>query len=77
MNNFVPLDPPPRGSVHSPRFGSEVYRVPEVAELLGLSRGSTYELVREGTIPARRLGRRWVIPKASFAAWLSGSPDAD
>lgn len=49
-----------------------VYTVTEVAQLLSLSRGSAYELVRDGTIPAHRLGRRWVIPKGRFHAWLDG-----
>ena len=47
-----------------------VYTVAEVARLLSLSRGGTYELVRSGEIPAVRLGRRWVIPKERFHAWL-------
>ncbi|HSV67100.1 MAG TPA: helix-turn-helix domain-containing protein [Mycobacteriales bacterium] len=47
-----------------------VYTVPEVAQLLTLSRGGAYALVRDGTIPAHRLGGRWVIPKARFHAWL-------
>lgn len=40
-----------------------VYTVAEVARLLTLSRGTAYALVRDGTIPARRLGCRWVIPR--------------
>lgn len=47
-----------------------VYTVKEVAALLGLAVGTTYSLVREGAIPAERLGRRWVIPRARFYAWL-------
>lgn len=47
-----------------------VYSVREVARLLSLSLGSTYALVREGEIPARKLGGRWVIPKKRFHAWL-------
>ncbi|MFI7213135.1 helix-turn-helix domain-containing protein [Micromonospora maritima] len=58
-----------------PRTGAAVvepvtYTVREVATLLGLSLGSTYTLVRDGTIPATRLGGRWVIPRARFHAWL-------
>jgi excisionase family DNA binding protein len=52
-----------------------VYTVSEVAQLLSLSRGVAYELVRDGTIPAHRLGRRWVVPRARFHAWLDGDPD--
>ncbi|MGC1213663.1 MAG: helix-turn-helix domain-containing protein [Micromonospora sp.] len=46
---------------------------------LGLSLGSTYALVRGGTIPATRLGGRWLIPRARFHVWLDGitySPSA-
>jgi excisionase family DNA binding protein len=47
-----------------------VYTVREVAHLLSLSLGVTYALVRSGEIPARRLGRCWVIPCARFQQWL-------
>ncbi|MEU8427530.1 helix-turn-helix domain-containing protein [Micromonospora sp. NPDC048887] len=60
-----------------PRTGTVVvepvtYTVREVAKLLGISLGSTYALVRDGTIPATRLGGRWLIPRARFHAWLDG-----
>lgn len=48
-----------------------VYTVAEVARLLSLSLGVTYTLIREGEIPARRMGSRWVIPKQRFHAWLN------
>lgn len=46
------------------------YTVLEVAYLLNLSRGVTYQYVKDGTIPAMRVGRRWVIPRKRFAEWL-------
>lgn len=50
--------------VESRRSGSRVvYTVREVSRMLSLSLSGTYVLVREGDIPARRLGGRWVIPK--------------
>jgi excisionase family DNA binding protein len=52
--------------------GRSVKLVYTVAELLGLSRGLTYDLVRAGTIPAERVGRRWIIPRARRDAWLAG-----
>ena len=60
-----------------PRTGAIIvepvtYTVREVAKLLGISLGSTYALVRDGTIPATRLGGRWLIPRARFHAWLDG-----
>ena len=51
------------------------YTVREAAKLLGISLGSTYALVRDGTIPATRLGGRWIIPRARFHAWLDAISD--
>ncbi|MFD0967029.1 helix-turn-helix domain-containing protein [Plantactinospora endophytica] len=45
----------------------------EVAALLSLSTSTAYALVRSGDIPAERLGRRWVIPRTRFHAWLDGT----
>jgi excisionase family DNA binding protein len=49
----------------------QVYTVRQVAKLLDMNLGLTYELVRKGEIPAKRLGRRWVIPQQVFHAWLN------
>jgi excisionase family DNA binding protein len=49
--------------------------VREVAKLLGISLGGTYALVRDGTIPATRLGGRWLIPRARFHDWLDAVSD--
>jgi excisionase family DNA binding protein len=54
-----------------------VYTVQEVAELLGLALGGTYVLLREGTIPAMRVGSRWLIPKKRFHAWLESLGELD
>jgi excisionase family DNA binding protein len=54
-----------------------VYTVIEAAHLLSLSRGSAYALVRNGTIPAIRMGNRWVIPKRRFHSWLDGTPESE
>lgn len=43
-----------------------VYNVPEVAELLGISKSYAYQLVKEKRIPVLDLGRRKVIPKESL-----------
>lgn len=44
--------------------------VPEVARLLGISRNEAYLAVQRGEIPARRIGRRIVIPRAALERWL-------
>jgi excisionase family DNA binding protein len=47
-----------------------VLTVEETAELLGLSRGAAYEGVRCGDIPAVRVGRRWLVPRARLLELL-------
>ena len=49
------------------------YTVEEVAVMLGIARGVAYESVRTGEIPATRVGRRWLIPRRRFHAWLDGA----
>lgn len=56
--------------------GRLTYTVDEVARLLNLSRGVAYQHVRDGRIPAERIGRRWLIPRRRFHAWLDGEAAA-
>lgn len=51
--------------------GVETYTVPEVAARLGIGRCMAYDLVCQGIIPAKRLGRRWIVPRARFHSWLN------
>lgn len=53
---------------------TDIYTVRQIAARLGIGAGLTYELVREGKIPAKRLGQRWVVPRALFNAWLNERP---
>ena len=48
-----------------------VYSVVEVAALLGIGRSKAYELVRSGTVPSLRLGRRIVVPKLALSWFLA------
>jgi excisionase family DNA binding protein len=50
------------------------YTADEIAHVLGLSRGLVYEYLRDGTIPAERVGRRWIISRRRLHAWLDGLP---
>ena len=52
------------------------YTVDEVATLLGVARGVAYENVRNGLIPAVRVGRRWLVPHSRFHAWLDATSSA-
>src|SRR5262245_9947165 len=75
LRTVVPIDREPRRAITPTtrprkRMEAAVYSVQQVADLLGLSLNSTYNLVRCGEIPAKQLGSRWVVPKARFHAWL-------
>jgi excisionase family DNA binding protein len=79
MNNVIRLDttrrrPRPLGTR---QVESAVYTVREVAGLLQLHLGGVYELLRNGTIPAERFGRRWIISRVRFHAWLDGLSGED
>lgn len=45
--------------------------VEEAAKLLGVWRGSAYEAVRSGELPAVRLGRRLLVPREALSRFLA------
>jgi excisionase family DNA binding protein len=47
--------------------------VEEAGELLGISRGHAYELVRRNELPHLRLGRRLVVPLRPLMALINGT----
>jgi excisionase family DNA binding protein len=44
--------------------------VEEAAHVLGIGRGSAYEAVRRGELPAIRIGKRLVVPRAALQRLL-------
>ncbi len=50
-------------------------RVPDVAKLLDVTRGRAYALIREGVIPAVRLGRQVRVDPEVLRIWLSQGGD--
>jgi excisionase family DNA binding protein len=44
--------------------------VPEAAEMLGLSRNFTYELVKQKQIPVVKFGKRLLIPRVALEKML-------
>ncbi len=77
MNNVLQLDPmtrrrrlPARGAAPA-----DVLSVAETARVLGLSVNTTYAYLADGTIPGRRVGRRWIVSRARIDAWLAGNED--
>jgi len=47
------------------------YTVAQAAELLGISTWSYYEGIKRGELPARKVGRRLVVPKIQLEQWLA------
>jgi excisionase family DNA binding protein len=45
-------------------------RVPEAAEMLGISRNFAYELVKQGQLPVIRFGKRLLIPRVALEKML-------
>jgi excisionase family DNA binding protein len=50
--------------------GELTYHPEELATKLNVSRQTVYKGLRAGTIPAIRLGKRFVIPRAAIEKWL-------
>lgn len=48
----------------------EVLTVEEAARLLRISRGTAYEAVRTGAIPALTIGRRILVPRRQLLALM-------
>lgn len=49
--------------------------VREACELLGLGRSSFYRAIREGRLPAKKLGKRTLVLRADLERFLAGLPD--
>ena len=69
--------PEPNGSITTNNevmssLDKQTYSPEEVARLLGLHPNSVYSLLKSGSLPAIKAGRRWLISKRRFAAWLDG-----
>ncbi len=45
-------------------------RVPEVAEVLGISRSGCYNLVKSAGFPALRIGKRLLVPRDALEHWV-------
>ena len=44
--------------------------VPDLTEVLGISRAGAYELVKSEGFPALHIGNRILIPKEELLAWI-------
>ena len=51
--------------------------VPEVAEVLGISRAGAYELARSAGFPSMRIGSRILVPKEKFIRWIDEQTEVE
>lgn len=51
--------------------------VPEVGEVLGISRAAAYELVRSKGFPHIRIGTRILVPRDKFLAWIDQQAEVE
>ena len=51
--------------------------VPEVGEVLGISRAGAYELVRSKGFPKVKIGNRIVVPKEKFIQWIEDQTEVE
>ena len=51
--------------------------VPEVGEVLGISRAGAYELVRSEGFPHMKVGTRILVPRDKFLAWIDAQTEVE
>ena len=52
---------------------SEILDVRMAAELLTVSPDTVYELFKNGELPGRKVGRKWITTKAAVLRWVEQS----
>lgn len=57
----------------SPTIDRQTFTVEEAATLLGIGRNSAYQAIARGELPALRLGRRLLVPRAALERHLAES----
>lgn len=47
------------------------YTIEEIGNFFDIHRSSIYKWIQEGTIPARKIGNSWRIPREEFEDWMN------
>lgn len=50
--------------------------IPEAVRRYGVGRSTLYKLMGDGSLPARKVGKRTLIPVADLEAWFASLPGA-
>ena len=51
----------------------DVVRIEELQEMLHIGRNAAYDIVKDGKIKTIRVGKRYIIPKASVINFLESA----
>ncbi len=60
--------------MESPHLDREGYSIPEAAEVASIGRTKIYEAIGNGSLVARKHGRRTIILRADLRAFLAALP---
>ena len=52
---------------------NEVLSVYDLFKILGIGRNTAYKILQDNTIPSRRIGRRYIIPKHGVISYLKNT----
>lgn len=52
----------------------KIYEVPDIAEALGIHPVTARRYLAEGRIPARKLGKAWLVTEGDFLAMFQPAP---
>ena len=50
----------------------KVYRIPELAEILGVTSRTVLDYCEKGKLKARKIGGRWVVSHDNLRAFING-----
>jgi len=54
----------------------DVFNIDELADYLKIPKSTLYKLVREGKIPAQKVGRHWRFHKEAIIRWLDNRQES-
>ena len=54
----------------------DVFNIDELADYLKIPKSTLYKLVREGKIPAQKVGRHWRFHKEAIVDWLANRKES-
>lgn len=75
-NPHPPSDSDSTDTLTEATIARQTLTVEEAAQILGIGRTLAFEMARRGELPALRLGRRLVVPRAALEKMLRGERDA-